>query len=63
MQRELLEHFDGLSPDEEDVPSTPSMKIPSGIRKQKIDEVMGMLDRETDLVEGAMLRLEKLNMG
>ena len=36
------------------------LKIPPGVRKQKMAHVMGMLERETALVEGVRARLEKL---
>ena len=40
----------------------PVMKIPSDIRKQKVAQVMNLLDRETALVEAVKSRLEKLSV-
>lgn len=40
----------------------PVMKIPSDIRKQKVAQVMSLLDRETALVEAVKSRLEKLSI-
>ncbi|KAH7348580.1 hypothetical protein BKA65DRAFT_500872 [Rhexocercosporidium sp. MPI-PUGE-AT-0058] len=58
---DLLDHFTSLNPDEE-VPLTPNMKVPSGVRKKKMDEIMALLDRESHLVEAAKSRLERLNL-
>jgi len=45
-----------------DVPSTPNIKVSSGIRKGKMAEIMALLDRESALVEGAKSRLEQLRL-
>lgn len=49
---------------EGDVESTIStkVKVPSEIRRQKVKQVMELLERETALVEGAKGRLERLSL-
>jgi nucleoporin NUP82 len=39
-----------------------SVRVPTELRKQKVAEVMELLEREGALVEGAKSRLEKLNL-
>jgi len=47
---------------EEETVASPSVKIPSEIRKAKIAQVMSLLERESALVEGAKSRLERLSL-
>lgn len=61
LKDELLEQVKGLSEDEEEATST-SIKVPSEIRRAKMGQIMSLLDRETALVEGAKMRLEKLSL-
>ncbi|ROV94645.1 hypothetical protein VSDG_06198 [Cytospora chrysosperma] len=44
-------------------PSVSSLRIPSELRKAKVSQVMGLLDRETALVEALQDRLERLSVG
>ncbi|KAK4238579.1 hypothetical protein C8A03DRAFT_14981 [Achaetomium macrosporum] len=41
----------------------PSLKIPPEIRKAKLAQIIGLLDRETALVEGVKSRIERLSLG
>ncbi len=41
----------------------PSLRIPAGVRKQKMAQVIGLLDRETALVDAVKARIEKLSVG
>jgi nucleoporin NUP82 len=41
----------------------PGLKIPVEIRKQKMAQVIGLLDRETALVEAVKARVERLSLG
>ncbi|KAL5322605.1 hypothetical protein ACEPPN_010578 [Leptodophora sp. 'Broadleaf-Isolate-01'] len=61
LQEDLLDHFLSMKLDEE-VPSTPNIKVPSEVRKKKMDEIMALLDRESALVEAAKSRLERLSL-
>jgi len=36
------------------------LKVPSEVRKKKVAQIMGLLERESALVEGAKTRLERL---
>ena len=44
-------------------PAPPSLRIPAGVRKQKMAQVIGLLDRETALVDAVKARIEKLSVG
>ncbi|RDL34352.1 uncharacterized protein BP5553_07480 [Venustampulla echinocandica] len=59
LKDELLEQAKDLSEMGES-PTPPSVKVPSGVRKAKVAQIMTLLDRESALVEGAKNRLEKL---
>jgi nucleoporin NUP82 len=61
LKDELLEQVGAIKVDESVIRS-PNVKVPSEIRKAKLNQVMGLLDRETALVEGAKSRLERLNL-
>lgn len=61
LKDELLEQANDLSA-MEDSPTPPSVKVPSGVRKAKVAQIMSLLDRESALVEGAKSRLEKLSL-
>jgi nucleoporin NUP82 len=50
-----------ISVDEETVAS-PNIKVPSEIRKAKMNQIMNLLDRESALVEAAKSRLERLSL-
>lgn len=41
----------------------PSLKIPAEIRKAKMAQVIGLLDRETALVDAVKARIERLSLG
>jgi nucleoporin NUP82 len=63
LKEDLLEQVRRLEEEAEQVPlASPSVKVPSEIRKAKIAQIMGQLDRETALVEGAKSRLERLSL-
>lgn len=61
LKDELLEQVESIKPDESVIRS-PNVKVPSEIRKAKLNQVMSLLDRETALVEGAKNRLERLSL-
>lgn len=44
-------------------PSVSNLRIPSELRKAKVSQVMGLLDRETALVEALQDRLGRLSVG
>ncbi|KUJ19315.1 uncharacterized protein LY89DRAFT_488387 [Mollisia scopiformis] len=58
---ELMEQVEGVKKDE-GVIKSPNVKVPSEIRKAKMTQIMGLLDRETALVEAAKSRLERLSL-
>jgi len=62
LKAELLEQIQMMAQDDEGKVEK-GIKVPSEIRKAKVAQIMGLLERETALVEGAKLRLEKLNLG
>jgi nucleoporin NUP82 len=62
LKNELLEQVRKLAYEEEEPLSSPTVKVPSEIRKAKIAQVMSLLDRESALVEGAKSRLERLSL-
>jgi nucleoporin NUP82 len=39
------------------------LRVPKDVRKQKLDQITKLLERESALVEGAKTRLEKLSLG
>ena len=60
----LLRDVQELAEEAEQAPlPSPSVKVPSEIRKAKMAQIMHLLDRETALVEGAKSRLERLSLG
>jgi nucleoporin NUP82 len=61
LKEDLLQEFNQLIV-EEDSSTRTSVKVPSEIRKAKVAQIMGLLDRETALVEGAKSRLERLSL-
>jgi nucleoporin NUP82 len=61
LRDELLEQVKDISVDEETVTS-PNIKVPSDIRKAKMNQIMNLLDRESALVEAAKSRLERLSL-
>ena len=61
LKDELMKQVGKIEEDEEEATST-SVKVPSEIRKAKMGQIMKLLDRETALVEGAKMRLEKLSL-
>jgi nucleoporin NUP82 len=61
LRDELLEQVKDISVDEETVAS-PNIKVPSEIRKAKMNQIMNLLDRESALVEAAKSRLERLSL-
>ena len=58
MQVEAME----LTEETETVLSPINIKVPMDVKKAKMHHVMGLLDRETALVEGAKSRLERLTL-
>jgi nucleoporin NUP82 len=48
---------------EEVAASSPDLRIPSDLRKAKISQVRGLLERETALVDAVKSRLERLSVG
>ena len=48
-----------------DAPASPvpSLKIPADVRRQKMAQVIGLLDRESALVDAVKSRLERLSVG
>ena len=61
LKEKLLEEIEGIEVEDEGV-MTPNVKVPSEIRKAKMVQIMGLLDRETALVEAAKNRLERLSL-
>ncbi|KAI9047942.1 hypothetical protein LZ554_007744 [Drepanopeziza brunnea f. sp. 'monogermtubi'] len=61
LKEELLEQIEDATA-EDDIPTTPNLKVPSEIRKAKMAQIMGLLDRETAMVEAAKIRLERLSL-
>ncbi|KAK3332519.1 hypothetical protein B0T19DRAFT_105422 [Cercophora scortea] len=63
-QAEQLQRKDGEGGGEDATASpVPNMKIPAEVRKARVAQVMGLLDRETALVDAVKFRLEKLSLG
>jgi nucleoporin NUP82 len=66
LQAELAGEVESLvkaGDDNGDLPSTPDLVIPAGIRKTKLQQVQSLLSRETALVEAVRARLERLQTG
>lgn len=64
LKEKLLRDVQELAEEAEQAPlPSPSVKVPSEIRKAKMAQIMHLLDRETALVEGAKSRLERLSLG
>jgi len=61
LERDLLEQVQELS-NEKEVATPQKLKVPSDIRKAKMAQVMGLLERESALVEAAKSRLERLSL-
>lgn len=61
LKEELLEQVEDATA-EDDMPATPNLKVPSELRKAKMAQIMGLLDRESALVEAAKDRLERLSL-
>jgi len=61
LKEDLLEQIKDISVDEE-VATQQNIKVPSEIRKAKMAQIMGLLDRESALVEAAKSRLERLSL-
>jgi nucleoporin NUP82 len=49
--------------DESPASPLPSIKIPNEIRRAKMSQVIGLLDRETVLVDAVKARIERLSLG
>jgi nucleoporin NUP82 len=71
LKKELVRQADEVTQPEDDTQTergdsasgtVPSVRVPSEVRSQKIKQVMGMLERESALVEGAKARLERLTL-
>jgi len=65
LKEELLEHARGIEDEAEGEGNSllgSKVKVPSEIRRQKVKQVMELLERETALVEGAKGRLERLSL-
>lgn len=69
LQKSLFSHAAQLQKtgegagDEPSASPLPSMKIPSEIRRAKMSQVIGLLDRETVLVDAVKSRIERLSLG
>jgi nucleoporin NUP82 len=61
LKEDLLMQIKDKSVDEE-VATPQNVKVPSEIRKAKMAQIMGLLDRESALVEAAKNRLERLSL-
>ncbi|PMD40443.1 hypothetical protein L207DRAFT_565900 [Hyaloscypha variabilis F] len=61
LEEELLDDVHDLSTEKE-VATPQKLKVPSEIRKAKMAQVMGLLERESALVEAAKNRLERLSL-
>ncbi|ORY69865.1 nuclear pore complex protein An-Nup82 [Pseudomassariella vexata] len=48
--------------EEDNVSASPDLRIPSELRKAKINQVRGLLERETTLVDAVKSRLERLSV-
>ncbi|KAL2017313.1 hypothetical protein VTK56DRAFT_2336 [Thermocarpiscus australiensis] len=55
----------GEKPDDDHTPASPvpNLKIPAEVRKAKMAQVIGLLDRETALVDAVKTRIERLSLG
>lgn len=63
LEKELFEEVKGMSAVENgEGESGKGVKVPSEVRRRKEREVMKALERETALVEGAKMRLERLSL-
>jgi len=63
LKDELLQEVQQIEATEETaIVKTPrmGMKVPVGVRKDKMAKIMSMMDRESALVEAAKNRLERL---
>ena len=61
LKEELLKQVKEMSVEQE-THASPSLKVPSDVRKAKMTQIMGLLDRESALVEAAKNRLERLSL-
>ena len=52
-----------LRSDEGPTSSLPGLKIPAEVRRQKMAQVIGLLDRETALVDAVKARVQRLTVG
>jgi nucleoporin NUP82 len=62
LKEKQLEDVRNLEVDGEGVATPQNLKVPSEIRKAKMVQIMGLLDRETALVEATKNRLERLSL-
>ena len=53
----------GAENEESPASPLPSLKIPAEVRRQKMAQVIGLLDRETALVDAVKARVERLSVG
>lgn len=61
LQSELVANVEALKKNgQADTPSTPELRIPQDIRRSKMQQVQGLLSRETALVDAVLSRLERL---
>ncbi|KAJ4153360.1 hypothetical protein LMH87_009850 [Akanthomyces muscarius] len=61
LQSELAANVEALKKSgQADTPSTPELRIPQDIRRSKMQQVQGLLSRETALVDAVTSRLERL---
>ncbi|XWX00930.1 hypothetical protein V2A60_008953 [Cordyceps javanica] len=61
LQSELLTDVEALKKSGQmETPSTPELRIPQDIRRSKLQQVQGLLSRETALVDAVTSRLERL---
>jgi len=61
LKEELLQEVEDVK-GEEERPVSRGVQVPAEIRKAKVSQINALLDRESALVEGAKIRLEKLKL-
>lgn len=62
LKDDLLDQVDDLASKPETVASPAILQVPSDVRRQKVQQVMSLLQRESQLVEGVKSRLERLSV-
>ncbi|KAK4123265.1 hypothetical protein N657DRAFT_681382 [Parathielavia appendiculata] len=62
-QAEQLQRIREATEDDSPASPVPSLKIPAEVRRQKMTQIIGLLDRESALVDAVKARLERLSVG